>query len=334
MFFIAIIILRTSYIRNKKFKKYRRDRWEPIILDYLSEEISLDQAIIKLKIKSSDMSFFTDFVSDYLGSLAGSEYEDLIDLLKGLNLVDWEVDRLKKRNVWIKVFALSHLGIIKDKRTIPRIKESLKDRRPVVVYSAAQALSAMRDQDSFDEVAATLLKGDAWNQIRTAEVFLQYGGQVVERLIKYLKDPEIVTERKALVVDILSEFKCLTVADELLRLAEKTTDIEVKTSIIKYLGNINYLEAKEFLVKSLSDPNWIIRSQAAKSLGLIGDPSILDSLTPLLSDEVWWVRYLAAQALGEIGPEGWEKLTATREQAGDNFARDISRQILDEMEIG
>ncbi|HEX21648.1 MAG TPA: HEAT repeat domain-containing protein [Actinobacteria bacterium] len=327
-----IIYLRLSFIRRSTRQKKLRDIWEPIILDYLSTEINLDKTIKRLNVSHHDLYFFTDFTSEYLGSLAGSEYEQLIKLLKKLNLADFEVKKLRRRNVWIRVFALNHLGLIKEKRTIPEIKKSLKDSNPLIFYAAAEALSSMQDADSFDEVAATLLVRPYWNKIRTAEIFLKYGRAAAARLVKFLDDENITSDRKALVIDILGEFKATEMAEELLRLGPRTDDVNIKVSIIKYLGKITYLNAKQFLIASLDDEDWVVRGQAAKSLGFIGVPEAVNKLAFLLKDKVWWVRYLSAQSLANIGREGWARLEQAK-HSPDKFARDVSAQIISEMRL-
>jgi len=327
-----IIYLRVSYIRRSKRQAILRDKWEPIILAYVSGDIDIERTIKRLNIRRRNLPFFTDFTSEYLGSLAGSEYEKLIKLLRRLDLADFELKKLRHRNVWKRVFALNHLGWLKEKRTIPEIKKSLKDSNPLVFYAAAEALSSMQDEDSFDEVASTLLSRPYWNKIRTAEIFLKYGRPAAPQLVKFLNDKNITSDRRALVIDILGEFEATEMADELLALGPLTTDFNIKVSIIKYLGRITYLNAKDFLIMSLDDDSWVVRGQAAKSLGFIGVPEAVDKLALLLRDNVWWVRYLSAQALGNIGPEGWTRLEAAKKGA-DIYARDISTQIISEMEL-
>lgn len=331
LFFILMIAFRLAYIHEEKYKRYQDEVWEPLILSFLTGEATLLQLVKKLKLKSRDRYYFAEFISNYLSALAGEECDKLIALLKALNFTAWEVKRLKKRNVWVRVFALIHLATIKDEKAIPDIKRSLRDPLPIISFAAAQALASLQDIDSFDEVASVLLSSKPWNRIRAAEIFLEYGRPAVGKLLKFLYDPAVEETRKALIIDVITEFKYDKVADELLRLAIETPNDDIKVSIIKYLGQISYLDAEDFLTACLSNKNWVIRSQAAKSLGLVGDPEKVNQLAHLLKDEVWWVRYHAANALGNIGPEGWEILKKVKASSEDKYAVDISAQILDEL---
>jgi hypothetical protein len=49
-----------------------------------------------------------------------------------------------------------------------------------------------------------------------------------------------------------------------------------------------------------------------------------------LADPAWWVRHNAAQALYDIGERGIALLHAASDHHADRFARDISRQVLEE----
>lgn len=332
LFFILMISFRLAYIREKNYQLRQSDLWEPVILSYLSEELPISGAIKELNLKSRDRYYFAEFISDYITNLAGDEYDKLIALFKELKFTDWEIKRLKKRNLWERVAALNQLGIIKDAKAAPYLRANLNDPLPLISFAAAQSLASMRDPDSYEDIAKLLLKTSPWNRIRAAEVFLEYGRSSVTKLTKFLYDPDIESIRKALVIDVFSEFKEDAVAGELLGLARASTDPNIKTSIIKYLGQISYLDSEDFLLESLNDPNWITRSQAAKSLGLIGDPEVIDRIVPLLSDDIWWVRYNAASALGDIGVEGWEKLKEIKATNPDKFAREICSHVLSELD--
>ncbi|MGA0848436.1 MAG: HEAT repeat domain-containing protein, partial [Chthoniobacterales bacterium] len=56
----------------------------------------------------------------------------------------------------------------------------------------------------------------------------------------------------------------------------------------------------------------------------------LDLLVSGLRDTSWWVRFSAAQALWESGAAGRQALTVAMTGDADRFARDMSRQILEE----
>ena len=77
----------------------------------------------------------------------------------------------------------------------------------------------------------------------------------------------------------------------------------VRNDAARILGEIGDQRAVDPLIDALEDENeiWIIRELAAMALGEIGDPKAIDPLIDALNDENPYVRGTAAEALGEIG---------------------------------
>jgi HEAT repeat protein len=72
---------------------------------------------------------------------------------------------------------------------------------------------------------------------------------------------------------------------------------------------------------------------AAKSLGRLHDPGTIPALDRALADRAWSVRYNAAHALDELGGEGAAALRRALATQDVAFARDISRQMLEERHL-
>lgn len=60
-------------------------------------------------------------------------------------------------------------------------------------------------------------------------------------------------------------------------------------------------EAVPPLLGLLDHPQWIVRDEAVKALGRLGDEAVVPALRPLLGDPADWLRARAADALAEIG---------------------------------
>ena len=58
----------------------------------------------------------------------------------------------------------------------------------------------------------------------------------------------------------------------------------------------------------LKDPDWVVRREAAITLGEMGDERCAEPLCRALYDGDWQVREVAIDALGQIGPPAVEKL--------------------------
>jgi HEAT repeat protein len=67
-----------------------------------------------------------------------------------------------------------------------------------------------------------------------------------------------------------------------------------------------------------------------QALGRLHSDRHLDLLVRALHDSSWWVRFSAAQALWQLGDVGRAALTSAMTGDTDRYARDMSRQILEE----
>ena len=106
--------------------------------------------------------------------------------------------------------------------------------------------------------------------------------------------------------------------------------VEVRVNSAKALGLIDDKQAVTALCDACDDPEWQVRSTAAQALGRLRDPVAIPVLQRGLSDSNWWVRFNSAESLYQIGGDGIQALKATLTAHLDTFARDISRQILQE----
>src|SRR5512145_3486824 len=57
----------------------------------------------------------------------------------------------------------------------------------------------------------------------------------------------------------------------------------------------------EIQIDLLKDPDWVVRREAAITLGEMGDERCLEPLCHALRDGDWQVREVAVEALGQIG---------------------------------
>jgi len=76
----------------------------------------------------------------------------------------------------------------------------------------------------------------------------------------------------------------------------------------------------------LSDTDWRVRAQAARSLGVLGDPAVVAALAESLTDRIWWVRFRSALSLCQLGEPGRRVLRATRDGT-DPYASQMASMV-------
>lgn len=327
-FLISIIALRLQYQRRLAFENRLRNEWEPLVIEYLSDEVTESRIVAAVGKGQHEKDVFARLVSEYLANLRGEEHEKLAALVGPTGLTRHELDALSKGAPWRAAVAALRLGLMGDRRAIPALRVGLGNNSPIVQVACADALAALEDTDSLEQVVTTLITQTEWNRLKTAEILVAFAKKEPGRILPFVFDASVPATRRALLIEALGEVNYREAETELVDFARGTAEPELVTAVIKYLGLVTALDSIDFLLKATDDTDWLIRSQAAKSLGSIADPVAVPVLVRLTHDSVWWVRYKSAMALANILPEGVSALEKTAEGDIDPFARDIADQAL------
>lgn len=206
-------------------------------------------------------------------------------------------------NVVLRRAAAKTLTIISDPDAVPTLLNSfLNDPDTVVRSSSAGALART------GEASATALIGilespdqpqDIKGQAAWALAFI--GADAAEHLYKALNS-ESLDVRCAVIGAIgqvaqeqLDEKSCNILISAL-------TDPEpiIRTEAAAAFGQVEYAAAVPHLILALQDSDLGVRKAAISALGKIGNSNVIKSLQPLLNDEQEAVRVLAKLAIAQI----------------------------------
>jgi hypothetical protein len=93
--------------------------------------------------------------------------------------------------------------------------------------------------------------------------------------------------------------------------------------------------AVPFLIEALKNNNNLMRWEAAKALGEIGDPGTAPALVKALEDEEFDVRWLAAEGLIKMNINGLKPLLQALEYRGDSvFLREGAHHVFHDLAKG
>ncbi len=190
-----------------------------------------------------------------------SVYPALVKI--GTSAVEPLIAALKDENGTRRWYAIRALEDIGDDRAIEPLIELLENKVSNVGWKAAWALYKLGWRpDGDEEKLHYFIKMENWDEVK------RLGGLAVGPLIK---------------------------------IAESTSDIDVREGAISTLGHLRDERAIEPLVQALKDPSSGIKCAAARSLSEIGNNGAVVPLIRALEDEDSGVRKEAACALGKIG---------------------------------
>jgi len=271
--------------------------------------------------------------SDALGAIGPSAIEPLINVIRGSNtgIRKLAAETLEKVGVpddpavqaWFAVmkgnweWARSYGELAVD----PCIA-ALQDDDHRTRKAAAELLGDLRDRRSVIPLCAALKDRRPDVRATIIEVLGRMGQVVVDPLIEALNEQDWALRQAAVRVlgqtnDERAVFPLSEVLhDEDSRVREAAAESLDKLGFpLDLFSEYWYVVAKKDwkravslgdnvlgpLVNALHDPEGEVRQEAARALGMIGDPSVIDELRPLLTDEEWYVRDTAISALEKLG---------------------------------
>ena len=214
-------------------------------------------------------------------------------------------DRVRAAAVW----ALSHVG---GKAVLPDVvRLATNDASGVVRFRAVWGLGIIRDKSALPVVINAL--GDYNTSVRERSALLALealaDNTIAQRVLRQTNNVLPATRR--IVMYLLARYGDQSVV---LALKRGLTDPDqlVRAEAALSLGKLKAQAGLTDLPPLLNDPDEHVRGSAAYSLGLIGDKSAMGALRPALEDKSAFVRAVAAESLQQLGdktvkpPEGFK----------------------------
>ncbi|MGD1859541.1 MAG: HEAT repeat domain-containing protein [Leptolyngbyaceae cyanobacterium] len=208
------------------------------------------------------------------------------------------------------------LGDIGEPAT-PCLVEALRNHQNVVVRrAAAKTLTLIADPaavppllDAFLEDEDTVVKGSS------AGALARTGEAAAPGLLAILAAPDHAQDIKGHAAWALAFMG--SEAEDYLYKALNSESLDVRCAVIGALGHVAQEKADDkscgLLVAALTDPEPLIRTEAAAALGQINYPTAVPNLILALKDDNLDVRKAAVNSLGKIGdPQALESLQAAQ----------------------
>lgn len=333
--FISILFYHFKDIIYQKRLKRKKEKWEKAFFEFLNKEITLKEATNYF---SRNYNYLYDFFKPYLKNLKGDDFVRIKSLIHNLEMDKYYLKKLKKGSKKKKVKAAVFLGIIKEKKAIPYLKDYIQLDDELIRRSSLWAIAEIGETDLYLDVIKVVLNNTSMTFEALTELSIRFGEEIcflINDLLQKHFAEKINFKNKfnvddylilSLFIDVLGYFRFIEGLELLEKILKNNNDYndEVYIHVFKALVRID-LPVNINLENFLNHQNWVIRSQAARYIGQIKVEKYNDELLELLKDPKWWVRYYAAESLFKIGKE--ELLI--KKASSDQESSEISNYILD-----
>jgi HEAT repeat protein len=213
------------------------------------------------------------------------------------------IGALQDKDITVREYATVALAAMGDPGSFGPLMQALEDTAPAVRWNAAAGLGQMKDARAIPLLLSAMKDQD--DRVRSAAqtALLCFAGdsKVADYFLAALTDkaPHI----RSMAVFMLERVDGKYSVVALIGALEDKNDI-VRGDAVRALGGLGDARAVAPLVEALRNDKWcMIRQWAAYALGQIGSPQATEGLQAALKDEDEIVRAAAAEALKKIRGE-------------------------------
>lgn len=172
-----------------------------------------------------------------------------------------------------RIEALNAIRSLEPAAALDYIKQLVTDKDARVRYAAVSQLASAGSADL--AASSTLLR---------------------DRLVN---DPE--PDVQAAAADAIGALRLTAAFDDLLHLYESTPEWLVQFSIVAALGELGEPRGLELLRTALTSDTALVQTAAIGAIGELGDPSAVADLVPFVTNPDWQIRYQLARSLRTLG---------------------------------
>ncbi|MBD2355209.1 HEAT repeat domain-containing protein [Tolypothrix sp. FACHB-123] len=212
-------------------------------------------------------------------------------------------------NVVVRRAAAKTLTIISDPRAVPDLLQAFLNDEDTVVRSSAAGALARTGEASVPALLEILASDEHPQDIKghAAWALAFIGSEAADHLYTALNAASL--DVRCAVIGALGHV-AQEQSDEkscnLLVSALTDPEALIRTEAAAALGQVNYPPSVPHLILATQDTDLDVRKAAINSLGKIGDRAALESLQALLNDEQEVVRVLAKLAIAQIERQSQE----------------------------
>lgn len=325
------LILRRLY---EEYKKRKKQMFYQEISDYLDSLVSqldendiTNEQIEVLKVFMKD-KYKRELVEErllfYFENLKGNIIKKLTKLAEDIGLVDYEIKKLKNKDIREIALSCKKLGEMRSKKAIEHLLELLDIEVVDLKYNALMALAKIGDEEAFIEAFKKLSQTLPLDERSLIEIADSFEGDkiYVYRKLMHVNNDFI----SSIFIKSAGNYKDIMLADEIAQFLNSENK-EKRISAAKALGKMGDSRYVDKIIELLKDEHWEVRAVAAKVLGQLQDRKALAPLTEALSDKEWYVRYNAANSLLSI--DGGMEFIYNVFEGEDRFAKDIVIGVLE-----
>ncbi|MEX0771128.1 MAG: HEAT repeat domain-containing protein [Balneolaceae bacterium] len=311
MVVILAIYYRWLSVKKEDQEKLKKERFGELIIQYVNGDLGLHKIQEKIEGKT-DHLILLQLVNSLSHSLEGREKVRLQELMELRSLKNHFNRYLESSDPIRKAYACQYLSRLKSvsSEKIPVLINLTTRKEPILAYAAALAVIVHGSAKQKENVLRNMLYNQDISLMVLSDLFLkfnqigdEYRQNELATLTGFVRDEEIQTDRRALVIKILNELEYLDSVDVLYNMYKEVLHSTVVPEILEALIKILTKFGVEEILGDIhrfytSSDSFKVRRASAFSMGFFQHEDSKPYLKWLINDPDYRVRFEAARALG------------------------------------
>jgi len=319
-FAVLVLALRLRNAREARRLGRLEERWKPLLLEVFANEASV--ADLLASVAPGEQIHFTELVLRYWRQLRGRERLALGELARPhLSLF---AARARHRREHQRARAVQVLGTLGLPHYEGEVLAALDDPSPLVAMVAARSLTRTGRLEYLDPVLGRLARFAGWRRTYLAGMLARTGSDAAPALRAVLANPEQELAVRVVAADALLQLSDPASAEVAAEIARTESNRDLLVSCLRLLGKVGTGIHRSAALGLVASPEFAVRSQAMRALGVLGRPEDQPILEEGLEDPSPWVALEAARGLGALGETGTLQALAR----GDGPRASLAREVL------
>jgi HEAT repeat protein len=233
-----------------------------------------------------------------------------------------------------RILAINTLGNLGQENAYAEIEKLLRERDPIISSWAWRALFRINPETTLHKHLGLIADREDWSPIFVAKVLQEIEADTIsEPLCRLVEESYRQSLEERQMSRLISYLVLAHVSDRTAvvnRILLESDEMEVLIACLRLVNSDDDLTRIRALIK---DTRWEVRLQVVLTLGRLGHDEDVELLIGALDDPDWWVRYRTASVLFSMPGVTEERLESLAETLPNPFARDILRQVLNELRL-
>lgn len=324
LLFSVIVFLRFRTDRSERSQREFEKTADALLVSYLAGETPLEAVLAPLR---KNPRAAARLLARHWTELGPEGRSRLHPVYAAFPFLREELSSIVSHDWVTRLRATERLACLGDPGAVPALTKALGDEVLAVRFAAARSLCILGRSETVGQILSSLDLPGEMSRRRVAEVLSELGPLAEEPVLAILETPGLSETQLTVAVRTAGMLRSPRAISGLLALLGNESP-EVRLNAVRALASIGDTSAVAPVSKLSEDSSWEVRNAVMQALGRLGALDWSHLLLKGLSDSSWWVRFSSAQGLYALGPQGVELLRDAATVHSDVFARDISRQVL------